>query len=133
MRFSPLLFSSVLLFGGACKKDSDTTPEGSLQPQQLQRTWLHAHEEDQDNIWVYRPDTYNFPSSRGRTGFRLEKNSIAVQFNIAPTDGIVESKGTWELENGRIIRIFLSNSRYLNSNLEIVSLKDDVLKVRQLP
>jgi hypothetical protein len=126
--FTLLACLSVLLLAVTCKPGADSAAKLQL----LEHTWLHAHEEDQDGISVYRPNTYAFPPSRGRTGFAFDHNGLFTQFDIAPTDGIEGRKGRWTAENDHTLRISLDDKKDPDYKLEIVSLDNNVLKVRRL-
>lgn len=126
--FTLLACLSVLLLAATCKPDA----KAAIQLQLLERTWLHAHEEDQGDTVVYRPNTYTFPPSRGRTGFAFDHNGLFTQFDIAPTDGIEGRKGRWTAENDHTLRISLDDKKSPDYKLELVSLKNDVLKVRRI-
>ena len=91
---------------------------------QLEGTWLHAHEEDQGEVRVYRPNTYAFPPSRGRTGFAFDANGLFTQYDIAPTDGLEGHKGRWKAQNDHTIRISLDDKKEPDYLLEIVSLEN---------
>ena len=125
--FTFLACLSVVLLAATCRPNTKST-----QFQYLQRTWLHAQEEDQGEVWVYRPNTYSFPPSRGRTGFSFDANGLFTQYDIAPTDGLEERQGTWKPENDHTIHISLEDKRDPDYSLEIVSLEKDVLKVRRV-
>ncbi|WP_400193721.1 hypothetical protein [Hymenobacter sp. B81] len=120
----------MLLLAGTCY-----TNTGSARPElkPLYRTWLHAHEEDQGDVLVYRPNTYAFPPSRGRTGFAFDANGLFTQYDIAPTDGLEGHKGQWRGQSDRMLRISLADGREPDYLLEIVSLEPELLKVRRLP
>jgi hypothetical protein len=64
--------------------------------------WIHSHEEDTDEEMVYRPASYPFPPSRGRTSFELRPDGSYVELSPGPVDVPVESQGTWSLEGGRL-------------------------------
>lgn len=129
MRLLAILCSlSVLLLAATCNNDPNT----SRQLRQLERTWLHAHEEDQGDVRVYRPNTYAFPPSRGRTGFAFDHNGLFTQYDIAPTDGIEGRKGRWTAASDHSVRITLDDRKDPDYTLEIVSLENDVLKVRRV-
>ncbi len=72
----------------------------------MQRTWLHAHEEDHGDTIVYRPNTYAFPPSRGRTGFEIGPNGVLTQYDIAPTDGLERRVGKWRVEGNMFYATF---------------------------
>lgn len=130
MKYASLLcILCFLLLANTCKKKE------TFESQLLRKTWLHSFEEDQSDIITYRPNTYDFPPSRGRTGFALEEGGIIKQYNIAPTDGLVEQIGKWEFTDNREILVTIPGNgkpdeRY---TIEIISLKDEVLKLRKLP
>jgi hypothetical protein len=130
MRLLLLLASmSVFLLAGTCNTDSRSS---SPQLKQLEGTWLHAHEEDQGDVRVYRPNTYAFPPSRGRTGFQFDHNGLFTQYDIAPTDGLEGRKGLWKAEGSTTVRISLDDKKDPDYKLEIVSLENGVLKVRRV-
>lgn len=130
MKYTSLLcVLCILLLANTCKK------KDTFESQLLQKTWLHSFEEDQGDILTYRPNTYEFPPSRGRTGFALEEGGLIKEYNIAPTDGLEERIGYWEYTDNRQVLVTLKSNnqpeeRYL---LEILSLQDEVLKLRKQP
>jgi hypothetical protein len=65
--------------------------------------WVHSHEEDTDAEEVYRPATYPFPPSRGRTSFELRSDGSYVERSPGPVDVPVESRGWWSLEGDRLV------------------------------
>ena len=120
-----LLFVCCLLTGATCHRATD-------RHQALyDKTWLHSNEEDGPDYQVYRPNTYNFPPSRGRTGFALEKEGQFRLYTIAPTDGLEEHKGEWKLVNNNLLRISFPEKEVQGFDLELISISEDVLKVRQ--
>ena len=46
--------------------------------------WVHSHEEDTDAEMVYRPASYAFPPSRGRTSFDLRADGSYVERSPGP-------------------------------------------------
>ena len=69
----------------------------------LQRRWVHSHEEDTDKEMVFRPEAFDFPPSRGRRSFDLKPDGSLGEGRIGPTDRPLESQGTWELEDQRLL------------------------------
>ncbi|WP_114778470.1 hypothetical protein [Botryobacter ruber] len=112
---------------------ANTCKERKLEKKLLQKTWLHSFEEDADDILVYRPNTYDFPPSRGRTGFSLEPNGVVKEYVIAPTDGLEEHEGRWEHADHKLLHIHFNPKDKImkDYSLEIVELEDDVLKVKK--
>ena len=130
MKYASLLcILCLLLLANTCKKTE------SFESQLLQKTWLHSFEEDQSDILTYRPNDYDFPPSRGRTGFLLEKGNIIKEYNIAPTDGLEERIGRWEYTEDKQILVTFRNNKKPDDRflIEIVSLKDNVLKLKKQP
>jgi hypothetical protein len=69
----------------------------------VQRRWVHSREEDTDKEMVFRPAAFEFPPSRGRTSFELKPDGALLEGGIGPTDRPVETQGTWELEDDRLL------------------------------
>ncbi|MBC5993104.1 hypothetical protein [Pontibacter cellulosilyticus] len=127
MKYASLLCLLCLLFlANTCKKNT-------IETELIGKVWLHSFEEDEGDITVYRPNTYDFPPSRGRTGFALEEGGVLKQYDIAPTDGLEEHLGKWKQEDKDKIHVqFDGNGQPVQKyTIEIVSLKDDVLKIRK--
>jgi len=97
------------------------------------KTWLHANEEDTDDLKIYRPNTYPFPPSRGRTGFGLDADGTFRLLAIAPTDGLEEHTGKWEMVNQNLMRITFAENEAEDFQLELISVTADLLKVKFLP
>ncbi|ARS37614.1 hypothetical protein [Pontibacter actiniarum] len=129
MKYASLLCLLCLLFMAVtCKKSDKKAAE------LVGKTWLHSFEEDEDGVWAYRPNSFDFPPSRGRTGFTLEPGGVIKRYEIAPTDGLTEEQGQWEhLEDGLfLIRMAPGSNPPLEYQLQIVSLDEDLLKVRRV-
>ncbi|MBD2767368.1 hypothetical protein IC235_05630 [Hymenobacter sp. BT664] len=130
-----LLPLSVLLLGATCQQHA---PNAALMPtsmKQLEGTWLVSREENSGDTLVYRPNTYKFPPSRGRTGFAIGPAGRFEQFDIAPTDGLAGHPGTWTADGNTRLRIHLTEGQEPDYTLEILSLSQGpkILKVRRQP
>lgn len=79
--------------------------EKKVEREMLYRRWIHSHEEDSETEMVYRPSNFEFPPSRGRTGFELKSDKSCIEIGIAPTNGLYESQGTWEIEEDDHLKI----------------------------
>ena len=123
---SLLCLLCLTLVATTCKKNS-------VESELVGKTWLHSYEEDEGDVTVYRPNTFDFPPSRGRTGFTLEEGGVIKQYDIAPTDGLEEHLGNWSFEGKEEIQVrFEGNGKPAQSyTIKIVSLKDNVLKVKK--
>lgn len=102
---------------------------------ELEGTWLQSREENVGDTLVYRPNTYAFPPSRGRTGFAIKPYGRFEQFDIAPTDGLAGQPGTWVIDKETLLHIHLLEGQEPDYTLEILGLdaKKRILKVRRLP
>ncbi|AWM33335.1 hypothetical protein [Hymenobacter nivis] len=100
-------------------------------PADLQGTWLQSNEESRGDTLVYRPNTYKFPPSRGRTGFAVGQAGRFTEFDIAPTDGLEGHEGTWTAPDAAHLRIHLNDNSAPDYTLEIISLHNGVLKLRR--
>ena len=69
----------------------------------LNKRWIHSHEEDTADSKVFRPDTYNFPPSRGRFSFELKAGGRAVIHRIGATDRSQTEEGTWRVEDDSLV------------------------------
>lgn len=100
-------------------------------PADLQGTWLQSNEEGRGDTLVYRPNTYKFPPSRGRTGFAVGPAGRFTEFDIAPTDGLDGHEGTWTAPDPAHLRIHLADGSTPDYTLEIISLYKGVLKLKR--
>jgi len=123
----PIVLVSFCLTASTCMREPD------LDAHLFGTTWLHANEEDTDETKIYRPNTYHFPPSRGRTGFSLDADGTFRLFAIAPTDGLEEHTGKWEMVNKNIMRITFAEKEAEAFQLELISVTADLLKVKLLP
>lgn len=96
----------------------------------LHRHWVHSHEEDTDTEAVYRPATWPFPPSRGRTGFDLKPDHRCAGFGIAAADGIEEYAATWDLDDDDRLTIYDEGRRAVQV-MRLVSVDDDRLVIRK--
>jgi hypothetical protein len=125
-----LLPLSLLLLSATCKPRRTASAPPPMK--QLEGIWLSSREENTGDTLVYRPNTYTFPPSRGRTGFAIKSHGRFEQFDIAPTDGLAGRPGTWTID-GTKLRIHLTEGQEPDYALEFISLDKQVLKLRRLP
>ena len=83
-------------------------------PPELIRRWVHAHEEDEGDVRVYRPAGYDLPPARGRRGLEFRPDGEVIVYGPGPADkpqAVARAKPTDEA-------------------LDIVSVEPDRLRVR---
>ncbi|WP_240337005.1 hypothetical protein [Rufibacter psychrotolerans] len=95
------------------------------------QTWLYSYEEDSADVRTYRPNTFDFPPSRGRTGFLLQEDGRFTRYGIAPADGLEEQPGKWEASGKDQLRVTFDNPKHKPEVLEIISVSPEKLKIRR--
>jgi len=91
----------------------------------LFQKWWHNNENDKDDIQTFRPEGYNLPPSRGRTGIEFKKDGTFINYDIAPADGSLIESGQWETKNKNLTEIFI---RYKKNKIE----KTGIIKIKYL-
>lgn len=101
-------------------------------PSAMFKHWTHSHEEDYENINVYRTNEYRFPPSRGgRDGFELRENGDFIRYRTGATDKPEAKIGRWKSIGENKIEVFLDDSSDKSFTLDIFSSDENVLKIRQ--
>jgi hypothetical protein len=101
-----------------------------IAPSVLNQRWLHSHEEDTESEMVFRPSTYPFPPSRGRTGFELRADGSAAVLGVAPTDAPQEHPGTWTIDAAKQLLVHVPALQQ-TTRMAIVSGGPDRLVVKK--
>jgi hypothetical protein len=104
---------------------------GQLPPEIYEKRWIHSREEDTNDIQVYRPSTFNFPLSRGRVAFEIEKSGIFIQYGIGPDDTRKKVEGNWTVEEPNTIKIDFADKSIKSYKMKIILCNDDILKIRK--
>jgi hypothetical protein len=104
---------------------------GQLPAEIYEKRWIHSREEDTNEIQVYRPSTFNFPLSRGRIAFEIEKSGIFIQYGIGPDDTRKKVKGNWTIEEPNTIRIDFADKSVKSYKMKIILCNDDIIKIRK--
>ena len=124
------LLLSLALMAATCGKKS-AKEQLALTKALVGKTWLHSHENDRGDTTVYRPNSYDFPPSRGRTGFMLEADGTVHQYDIAATDGLEEKSGKWVMRKDNILEITFPDKKATDYEVEIISAEPTLLKVKR--
>lgn len=99
-------------------------------PDEIFRQWVHSFEEDTAGVRVYRPADYDFPRARGRSGIEFRPNGEFVELSIGPTDTPQPASGEWQAEGDNRVSISFGEESLAPQELEIVSVDDERLVVR---
>jgi hypothetical protein len=97
----------------------------------LHQHWVHSHEEDTETERVFRPASFAFPRSRGRSAMALKSDGGLVETGIGPTDRPQDSLETWKLEGDDTLSIYEKGKRKPKRAMKILSLDKDRLVVRK--
>lgn len=91
----------------------------------LLQSWMHSHEEDNEQGEVYRLSSYDFPPSRGRDGYEFKADGLLISMGPGATDRPESQKGKWEILSDGSLKL---NSGGSESNIfKLVSLEKNKL------
>jgi hypothetical protein len=93
-------------------------------------SWLHAREEDQADVTVYRPEGYPLPPARGRKSITFEADGTVTLGRPGPDDRTVRQPGRWQLDGDRLNMYFAAGD---DLSFDVVSMGADLLRVRPVP
>jgi hypothetical protein len=65
-------------------------------PPELYRRWVHAREEDEGDLRVYRPAGADLPPARGRRGIEFRPGGELLVYSPGPADRPTASPGRIE-------------------------------------
>ncbi|MGH8001668.1 MAG: hypothetical protein ACREPR_20145 [Brasilonema sp.] len=102
-------------------------------PPQIFKSWIHSYEEDAQDLRVYRPEGFQFPPARFREKLNFKENGEFILTVPADTDGDKEILGTWESSVQDKILVQFPNWEIEGFILHIISIEEEVLKVRLFP
>lgn len=92
----------------------------------IENHWRHSHEEDTDEIRVFRPSTFSFKPSRGREEMILKEDGVLVYTPIAPDDRPRSYDGQWKVNNADLELTYEGKTL----KFEIVEVSDSILKLK---
>jgi len=98
----------------------------------LAQRWVHSHEEDSDTEMVFRPASYKFPPSRGRSSFELRPDGSMTNSGLGPSDRSEKSEGRWRLDADENLVLHQGSGEGQQSRvLKLVSAGRDRLVVKK--
>jgi hypothetical protein len=104
---------------------------GQLPFEIYEKRWIHSREEDTNEIQVYRPSTFNFPLSRGRIAFEIEKSGIFIQYGIGPDDTKKKVEGNWTIEEPNTIKINFADKAIKSYSMKILFYDNNTLLINK--
>jgi hypothetical protein len=105
-----VLLTFILLggFGAFLVIDEATAMKESERVRQyVVQRWMHSYEEDMGSEIVYRPATFNFPRSRGRSGFEFSPDGTCTVIGIGQTESAQKSECRWDLNDAEYVDIII--------------------------
>jgi hypothetical protein len=95
------------------------------------RRWTHSREEDTSDVTVFRPSSFAFPPSRGREGIEFRENGEVFHYRIGATDRSEAVAGQWHIERDNTIEVDSPGTPLSPYRLVVISVDNEVLKVRR--
>ena len=100
-------------------------------PPEIFKTWQHSYEEDVEDVRVYRPSGFDFPPTFFREAMTFKRNGEFLLTVPGPADVPELILGTWEAEASNQIRVKFEKGKHEAFTLQIISIDQEVLKVRR--
>ncbi len=116
----------ILLVMGILLPSCSTSKFAQTDIKQLQKHWIHSHEEDFKNLKVYRTSEYNFKRSRGREEIIINVGGELKYRPIAPNDESVFFTGSWKVEGANLILNYDNKQKVYR----ILELNNNILNLR---
>jgi hypothetical protein len=101
----------------------------SMLPDCVFQHWVRSHEEDTEELAVYRPSGHDFPPARGREGFEVRRDGTFIDHPIGAGDENQAIQGEWQPQGPG--RLHVRSAALMPRTIEIVYCDDAVLKVRR--
>ena len=91
--------------------------------------WIHSHEEDRQDVRVYRTEDFEFPQSRFRHSFDIHEDGTFVETRAGANDQPIELTGSWVPESYRKIQFDYDDSAVSQYRFRIKSLSSERLQI----
>ena len=103
-----------------------------IEQESLFRLWLQSPEEQTDDILVFRPDSYELPRVWGREKMEFKNNGEFIYHQIAPEDGYLVLKGTFEFENEKneLHITYIKGNQHIITNYQLIEVTCNILKLK---
>jgi hypothetical protein len=115
----------------ACARAVEGTQMADTLEKRIVGTWRHSHEDDTEAEMVFRPDTFEFPPSRGRVGYSFRADHTCTYLGIAARDGTAREPCTWTLRRATPPEVVVTLPEGRQEVLPLVSVDRERLVVRK--
>jgi hypothetical protein len=88
--------------------------------------WVHSHEEDKDNLKVFRLSSHDFPPSRGREKIYLKEKNSLVYTPIPPNDLPKPYIGTWKVDKTELVLEYDNKKK----TFQVIESTNSILKLK---
>ena len=92
--------------------------------------WSHSHEEDHDDVRVFRHAEYSFPPSRGRLGFELLPDGAARYSGLTADDRRGLATCRWSLDPQQPADLTIANGEQCLLRASIASVDSHRLELK---
>ncbi len=101
-------------------------------PRALFQCWAHSHEEDTASECVYRPASFAFPPSRGRSSFEIKPDGTMAGDAPGPVDRPVPTVGRRSYRGEEsALEVYARDSSEPTKVMHVVSVSKQKLVLRQ--
>ncbi len=133
--FKGIVFALIcfIFLAPSCKKETEATTYNF--DQFKSQNWFYSAEEFSGDTVYFRPQSYEFPRSRGREGFIFsEEEGKMTYLAISPGDMPMKMDAVWRLEEGVLIFDIPGNELIGSRQLrfKIIEMNDEILKAVQI-
>jgi hypothetical protein len=107
--------------------------ESSL-PREIFKRWIYSSEKDENmgTTITYIAESSGLSGNRGRIGFEIKKNGEFIIHDSGPSDRPRKIVGHFEVITPKFLKARFKNQQRHDLSFEIVSLQDDILRVKRL-
>jgi hypothetical protein len=123
-----LLFAGVALALASCSSPKMTAASQTMTAANLnsiENNWIHAFEEDMDQVRVYHNSDYDYKPSRGREKFSILPDGLLRITPLSPNDAPIVYEGSWKVD-GTTLALSYNGKTLI---YEIVHVQPDTLKM----
>lgn len=123
-----LWYCILLLFITLACKPGTYQSKNTLRKEQLYGNWgRNYNEETQAGIKVFRPESYDFPPSRGREKWLISDDSTISVIRMGAADKPEKQEGKWKIKDSTMT-IYLPDNK---QRYDLIKVSGSILKVKK--